>query len=45
MTAEQLQEILETRLAIAKEDGNPTEQSLLLELLRLVEERKRADNP
>lgn len=41
MTTDQIIEILDTRLSISREDGNPTEASFLLELLKLAEEFKK----
>lgn len=38
MTPQQIKEILNTRLNMAKEDGNPTEISLLYELIKIAEE-------
>lgn len=41
MTTDQIIDILNTRLSIAREDGNPTETSFLFELLKLAEEFKK----
>jgi hypothetical protein len=40
MTPQQINEILNTRLNMAREEGNPTETSLLYELIKIVEEYK-----
>lgn len=41
MKYEQIVEVLNTRLAVAKEEGNPTEASFLYELLKMAEENSK----
>jgi hypothetical protein len=38
MTPDQIKEILETRLLASDEFGNPTEKSLLMELIKMAED-------
>lgn len=39
MTEQQALEILQTRIAIAEQEGNPTEQSFLYALYKLLSEK------
>ena len=41
MTPEQIAEILNTRMEAAKQDGNPTEITVLSVLLKMAEEYKK----
>ncbi len=42
MTPEQIAEILNTRMEAAKQDGNPTEITVLSVLLKMAEEYKQS---